>query len=60
VGQGIGLGLSACYGIIQQHGGKIRGNNRETGGAVFQIDLPALSQTATTEFAQAHAASEPS
>jgi signal transduction histidine kinase len=60
VGQGIGLGLSACYGIIQQHGGKISGSNRESGGAIFQIDLPALSQTAGTEFAQAHAASQPS
>jgi signal transduction histidine kinase len=60
VGQGIGLGLSACYGIIQQHGGKIRGSNRETGGAIFQIDLPAVSHTAGTELAQAHAASNPS
>src|SRR5438270_9647863 len=41
VGQGIGLGLSACYGIIQEHGGKISCRNRESGGAVFQIDLPA-------------------
>jgi signal transduction histidine kinase len=60
VGQGIGLGLSACYGIIQQHGGKISGSNRETGGAIFQIDLPAVSQTAGSEFAQARAASNPS
>jgi signal transduction histidine kinase len=58
VGQGIGLGLSACYGIIQQHGGKIKGSNRETGGAIFQIDLPALSHNAATELA--HAASQPS
>jgi signal transduction histidine kinase len=43
VGQGIGLGLSACYGIVQEHGGKISCRNRETGGAVFQIDLPAIS-----------------
>jgi signal transduction histidine kinase len=55
VGQGIGLGLSACYGIIQQHGGKISGRNRDEGGAIFQIDLPAVSQSAG-EFAQAHAA----
>jgi two-component system NtrC family sensor kinase len=60
VGQGIGLGLSACYGIIQQHGGKIKGSNRQTGGAIFQVDLPALSQLAETEFAQARAASTPS
>ena len=54
VGQGIGLGLSACYGIIQQHGGKISGRNRDEGGAIFQIDLPAVAQG--TEFAQAQAA----
>jgi signal transduction histidine kinase len=53
VGQGIGLGLSACYGIIQQHGGKIKGSNRETGGAIFQIDLPAVPQTASAVLAQA-------
>jgi signal transduction histidine kinase len=60
VGQGIGLGLSACYGIIQQHGGKISGRNREVGGAIFQIELPAVSHEAGTEIAQAHAASKPS
>lgn len=56
VGQGIGLGLSACYGIIQQHGGKITGRNREEGGAIFQIDLPAAQPTAVAGFAQAQAA----
>jgi signal transduction histidine kinase len=40
VGQGIGLGLSMCYGIIQEHGGTITCRNREDGGATFQIDLP--------------------
>ena len=60
VGQGIGLGLSACYGIIQQHGGKIKGSNRESGGAIFQIDLPAVPKAAEVEFVQAHAASKPS
>jgi two-component system NtrC family sensor kinase len=40
VGQGTGLGLSACYGIIQEHGGKLTCENRAAGGAVFRIDLP--------------------
>lgn len=40
VGQGIGLGLSMCYGIIQEHGGKISCRNREEGGASFLIELP--------------------
>jgi two-component system NtrC family sensor kinase len=41
VGQGTGLGLSACYGIIQEHGGKIICQNRPEGGATFRIELPA-------------------
>ncbi|MBV9182186.1 MAG: HAMP domain-containing histidine kinase, partial [Acidobacteria bacterium] len=40
VGQGSGLGLSMCYGIIQEHGGKISCRNREEGGASFLIELP--------------------
>lgn len=38
-----GLGLSICTGIIHQHGGSIRAENRDR-GAVFTIDLPALSE----------------
>jgi len=56
VGQGTGLGLSACYGIIQEHGGKISCRNRDTGGAIFQIDLPALETAQAPHLAQAHAA----
>lgn len=57
VGQGTGLGLSACYGIIQEHGGKISCRNRETGGAIFQIDLPAYEGAHTLlPVAHAHAA----
>jgi signal transduction histidine kinase len=43
VGQGSGLGLSACYGIVQEHNGRILCNNLPEGGAVFRIELPALS-----------------
>ncbi len=41
VGQGPGLGLSVCYGIIQEHNGKITCQNRPEGGAIFRIELPA-------------------
>jgi signal transduction histidine kinase len=40
VGQGAGLGLSVCYGIIQEHQGKIVCENRPEGGAKFHIELP--------------------
>src|SRR5213076_969910 len=60
VGQGSGLGLSACYGIIQEHGGKITCRNRSEGGAIFVIELPATAHSAAArsvdQQAQAHAA----
>ncbi len=45
VGQGMGLGLSACYGIVQEHGGTISSQNRPEGGAVFRIELPSMLST---------------
>ena len=39
VGQGTGLGLSVCYGIIEEHGGSIRAENWEQ-GACFTITMP--------------------
>jgi signal transduction histidine kinase len=46
VGQGPGLGLSVCYGIIQEHNGKITCQNRPEGGAIFRIELPAVVDAA--------------
>lgn len=46
VGQGAGLGLSVCYGIIQEHKGRITCQNRPEGGAMFLIELPALTDVA--------------
>jgi PAS domain S-box-containing protein len=40
VGVGTGLGLSISHGIITEHGGTIRFENIEGGGAVFTIELP--------------------
>lgn len=44
VGEGTGLGLSTCYGIITGHNGLIRAENNEMGGATFTVELP-LAQT---------------
>ncbi|MEE9388658.1 MAG: ATP-binding protein [Paracoccaceae bacterium] len=41
VGEGLGLGLSISYGIVQSFGGEIRGANRSGGGAVMTVELAA-------------------
>jgi len=48
VGKGTGLGLSICYGIVQEHGGRILCYNGQTGGAVFRVELPAVLAALTT------------
>jgi len=48
-GQGTGLGLSACYGIIQQHGGMIECSNLSPRGAVFRVTLKAASKPVAHE-----------
>jgi signal transduction histidine kinase len=40
VGKGTGLGLSICYGIVQEHGGRIECFNRSEGGATFVVEFP--------------------
>lgn len=39
-GEGSGLGLSTCYGIVTNHKGLIYAENNETGGATFTVELP--------------------
>ncbi len=38
--QGMGIGLSLCYNIIDKHGGRILVNSEENKGCVFHIILP--------------------
>lgn len=40
VGKGTGLGLSLCYGIVQEHGGKISARSEAGQGATFAVELP--------------------
>jgi signal transduction histidine kinase len=42
VGKGTGLGLSICYGIMQEHGGRIECFNRPEGGATFLVEFPTV------------------
>ena len=49
VGQGTGLGLSTCYGIIRQHNGDISCGNRLEGGAFFTLFLPSSTAPLTAQ-----------
>lgn len=42
VGEGTGLGLTIAYGIIQDHGGRIRAESLPGRGASFIVDVPVV------------------
>jgi signal transduction histidine kinase len=41
VGQGTGLGLSVCYGMVKEHNSNIYAENLEPNGAAVTIEMPA-------------------
>ncbi|WP_298424397.1 ATP-binding protein [Rhodoblastus sp.] len=49
VGEGTGLGLWISYAIAREHGGSISAANRESGGALFTLRLPAGSDDQTED-----------
>lgn len=44
---GMGVGLSICRTIIEEHGGRLEVAAREEGGTVFRVFLPTLPDTAS-------------
>jgi PAS domain S-box-containing protein len=45
VGEGVGLGLSISYGIIQAHNGRIYARGKPGKGATFVVELPIVAKT---------------
>ncbi len=44
VGQGTGLGLSVCHGIIAEHNGQIYAESKRGQGATFIVELPIVTR----------------
>ncbi len=44
IGQGTGLGLSLCYGIVAEHKGKIYAESELGKGATFIVELPIVTE----------------
>ncbi len=58
VGEGTGLGLSICYGIVEEHGGRIVGENWDR-GARFVLSLPQSDRKVPREAAAPPAEAPP-
>ena len=52
-GQGTGLGLSVCHGIIAEHNGHIYGESELGKGATFVVELPLVSEPEQSEVPEA-------
>jgi signal transduction histidine kinase len=59
VGQGTGLGLSLCRGIVDEHGGTITVESEPGQGTTFEITLPVTVRPATSADAPSATATAP-
>jgi CheY-like chemotaxis protein len=53
VGEGTGLGLSVCHGIITEHNGRIYAHSEPDKGATFIVELPIMIETKQLEIPSA-------
>jgi CheY-like chemotaxis protein len=53
IGEGTGLGLSVCLGIIEEHNGRIYAQSQQDNGATFIVELPITIETKPTEIPSA-------
>ncbi|MBA85042.1 sensor histidine kinase [Thalassobius sp. S69A] len=51
-GEGVGLGLAISSGIVSDLGGRLTARNAEGGGAVFEMQLPILTDDSEIEAAE--------
>lgn len=49
VGKGTGLGLSVCYGVVEDHGGRILVDDTPGGGATFVVEFPIIAADSKPE-----------
>lgn len=51
-GDGVGLGLAISSGIVTDHGGRLTARNGQSGGAVFEMQLPIEGDDPKTQAAE--------